>query len=378
MGTKQFENPFPVTTYLGAEYFCDREEETSRIISNIRNGNSTTLISLRRIGKTGLIHHAFAQLPEGYKGIYIDVLETENLNQFLNLLATSIIQAVPEKSSLGKRFWEFLKSLRPVISYDALTGLPQASFDIKIMETENNIQSIFRFLETQRQKIVVAIDEFQQITQYSEKNTDAWLRARIQQLKNVVFIFSGSQQHLMAELFTSPQRPFFRSTQILKLEKLNRESYAGFIVSTFRKYKKDICTEIAGEILDWANTHTFYVQQLCNRVFSSTIKKVTDELWKHQARLLLDEQEPVFFTLRNMLTKPQWHLLKAVAHEGVVNQPTAKNFLVKYHLGTSATVLRSLNTLLNYELIIKEYDKNGVPFYCVYDVFLQRWAELTI
>ena len=378
MGTKQFENPFPVTTYLGAEFFCDREEETSRLISNIQNGNSTTIIALRRIGKTGLIQHVFTQLPSGWKGIYIDILETENLNQFLNLLATSIIRAIPEKSNLGKRFWNLLKSLRPVISYDALSGSPQASFDIKPKEIEDNIHSILQFLESQEYKIVVAIDEFQQITKYPEKNTDAWLRTRIQQLKNVVFIFSGSQQHLMSELFTSPQRPFFRSTQIMKLDKLNSEVYCNFIVSIFDRYKKRISAENASQILDWANTHTFYVQQLCNRVFSSTITEVTTESWKHQAHQLLDEQEPVFFILRTMLTKPQWQLLKATAHEGLVYQPTAKVFLTKYHLGTSATVLRSLKTLLDYELITKEFDANGTPYYGVYDVFLQRWAELSI
>ncbi len=377
MKAKQFENPFPVTTYRGPDYFCDREAETSRLISAIKNGNSTTLIALRRIGKTGLIHHVFAQLPVGWKGIYIDILETENLNQFLNLLATSIIQSIPEKSSLGKRFWKLLKSLRPIISYDPLTGSPQASFKIQQKEIENSIHSIFQFLESQEDKIVVAIDEFQQILKYPEKNTDAWLRARIQQLTNVVFIFSGSQLHIMSELFTSPQRPFFRSTQIMKLEKLNSEIYRNFIISIFNKHKKIITPPVAGEILEWANTHTFYVQQLCNRVFASTIKEVTTSLWKYQAHLILAEQEQVFFTLRNMLTKPQWRLLKATAHEGVVYQPTAGYFLNKYQLGTSATVLRSLKTLTDYELIIKYFDATGTLNYCVYDVFLQRWAELS-
>ena len=375
--SKKIKNPFAVTTYPGAAYFCDREKETNQLISNFENGNSTTLIAIRRIGKTGLIHHVFSQLPSGWKGIYIDILEAENLNQFLNLLATSIINAVPEKSSLGKRFGNFLKSLRPVISYDILTGLPQVSFDLMRKEIEMNIHSIFQFLENQEYKIVVAIDEFQQITRYPEKNTDAWLRTRIQQLKNVFFIFSGSQQHLMTALFASPQRPFFRSTRIMKLEKLNPEVYCNFIVSVFGRYKKTISREVAGEILDWTNVHTFYVQQLCNRVFSATTDEVTSDLWRRQAYLLTYEQETVFFTIRNMLTKPQWNLLKAVAQEGVVCQPTAKAFLGKHRLGTSATVLRSLKTLLDYELIIKELDADGSSRYIVYDVFLQRWAEMS-
>jgi uncharacterized protein len=375
MSTKNPENPFPVTAYLGAEYFCDRKDETARLISNIQNGNSTTLTAIRRIGKTGLIKHVLTQLPKEWKGIYVDILETENLNQFLNILTTAIIGSVPEKSGLGSILWKFVKSLRPVISFDSLTGAPQASFDVKPNEAEANINSVLQFLDKQNFNTVIAIDEFQQILNYPEKNTDAWLRTRIQQLKKVVFIFSGSQQHLINELFASPKRPFFRSTQMLKLEKLDSETYCKFIVTMFKKYDKKIKPEIAQEIIAWSNLHTFYVQQLCNRVFSATSEKVSDEIWKQQANLLLQEQETVFFTYRNMLTNPQWQLLKAIANEGVLYQPTSKKFLSKYNLGTSATVLRSIKTLLGYELVYKNFDSEGVQYYSVYDVFFQRWSE---
>jgi uncharacterized protein len=369
------ENPFPVTAYYGTEYFCDREEESTRLLNYLENRNSTTLISVRRMGKTGLLHHVITKLPSGWIGIYVDILETENLTQFLNLLATSILQAVPEKSSLGKQFWEFIKSMRPVVSFDSLTGIPQITFNLNQKETEVNINSIFTFLESLEERIAIAIDEFQQIVEYPEKNVDAWLRTRIQQLKNVFFIFSGSRQHLMGELFSLPSRPFYRSTIMMKLGKIDNKVYNDFIIAQFSRYNKTITPEIVAEILDWTNTHTFYVQQLCSRIFSETSKVVTSDLWKQQAYLLLKEQEPIFFAHRNMLTPPQWQLLKAIAHEGTVYQPTSNAFLRKHHLGTSATVLRSLKTLTNYELIYTEYDERGTSYYCVYDVFMQRWAQ---
>jgi len=375
MSTNRLENPFPLTTYHGAEYFCDRNDETIRLISNLTNGNSTTLMSIRRIGKTGLIKHVLTQLPKGWTGIYIDILETENLSQFLNILTTSIINSVPEKSKPGKAIWNFIKSLRPVFSFDSLTGLPQASFDVKPKEVELNISAVLTFLDNQDFKTIIAIDEFQQVVDYPEKNTDAWLRSRIQQLKNVVFIFSGSKQHLISELFASPKRPFYRSTQMMKLEKLNRDIYGEFIVSMFSKYNKKISAEIVHEILEWANLHTFYVQQLCNRVFSATSKNVTNTIWKQQAYDLMHEQESVFFAYRNMLTTPQWQLLKAIAQEGIVYQPTSKSFLTKYNLGTSATVLRSLKTIHSYELVYSEFDNKGTRYYSVYDVLFQRWME---
>jgi len=374
----KLENPFPTTTYYGKEYFCDREQETSRILSNIKSGNSTTLLSIRRIGKTGLLKHVIEQFPEDIKGIYIDILETENLTQFLNLLTTGILQAIPQKSNFGEKIWEFITSLRPTISFDTLSGEPQASFVIQAQDVQTNIANVFQFLENQNYKIIIALDEFQQILTYPEKNIDAWLRTKIQHLKNIHFIFSGSEQHIMQELFNSPKRPFYRSTHILKLEKINRNIYAEFIVHQFAKHKKEIPIEIAYEILEWTNTHTFFVQQLCNRVFEASHDKATTEIWKNEARILLKEQEYVFFSYRNMLTNNQWNLLKAIAHEGIVLEVTAQSFIKKHNLGSSATVLRSLHSLLTYELLYCNFDESGKKFYSVYDILFQRWAQTRI
>ena len=233
-------NPFTVISYMGSDYFCDREKETATLLKQLTNGNSITLTAIRRIGKTGLIHHLFGQLPVGVQGVYLDILDTENMAQFLNKLASALMGQFPEKNSFGKQVWNFLKTLRPTLNFDPLTGSPQASFSLVQGETETNIYSIFRFLEGQSFKVVIAIDEFQQILQYPEKNVDAWLRSYIQQLKNVQFIFSGSQQHLMNELFASPDRPFYRSTQFMKLEKIPLENYTLFIEKKFTQYKKQI------------------------------------------------------------------------------------------------------------------------------------------
>lgn len=373
--TKERSNPFPVMGYHGAEYFCDRETETSQLIENIKNGSSTTLLSLRRIGKTGLIHHVFDNLSSRYKCVYLDILSTENISQFLNQLASAIIQAIPQKTSFGEKIWLFIKSLRPVISFDPLTGDPNASFEVKPAEAETNIAVIFKFLEEQDFKTVIAIDEFQQILFYPEKNVDAWLRSIIQQLQRVLFIFSGSQQQLITDLFSSPKRPFFRSTQIIKLDIIDKNTYADFIVKSFENYNKTIDQRVAEEMIEWANGYTYYVQLICNRTFSATEKRATSEVWKHQANQILKEQEVIFFAYRNMLTIPQWQLLKAIANEIIVYQPTSKSFISKYALGGSATVLRSMKSLLKYELIYQEFDKEGKSYLGIYDILFAQWVK---
>ena len=55
-------NPFLVYGYNSPEYFCDREKETDKMISALLNERNLTLISPRRMGKTGLIKNVFYQM----------------------------------------------------------------------------------------------------------------------------------------------------------------------------------------------------------------------------------------------------------------------------------------------------------------------------
>lgn len=368
--------PFPTSGYFGPEYFCDRVLESRTLLENIKSGQSTTLISLRRLGKTALIHHVHYQLKEEFICIYTDLLSTENMQDMRDNLTSAIIRAVPEESTFGQRLWTFVKSLRPVISYDSLSGEPSVSFNTTVQESRKQIESLFDFLETLEKPVLISIDEFQQIVSYPEEQTDAWLRTKIQQLKNVVFIFSGSHQHLMNELFTKTGRPFFRSTLLLNLGDIDREVYKTFIIAKFNSFKIEISDEVAIKILEWTKGYTYYVQLLCNRIFICAQTEVTEELWKTEASKLLQEQQYVFYSYRDMLTKQQWRLIKALASEGKTYNPTSKDFVSKYQLGSPSTVLRSLESLKGMELIFHQYDDMGKSFYSVYDLLFQRWMEL--
>jgi len=297
------------------------------------------------------------------------------MSDLLNTLASAVASMAPESSGPGKQVWKFLKSLRPVVSYDSLSGFPSLSFNLSHEEKERSIEEILFFLDKQEKPVLFAIDEFQQILNYPEKQVDAWLRTIIQNLQNVVFVFSGSQQHLMNELFANPARPFYRSTQFLKLGKIKREKYHSFIGQKFRDHTRQIDDSTISSILDWTDGYTYYVQLLCNRLYLGSDKNIARDQWKEEALRLLKEQEYVFFSYREGLTKPQWNLLKAMAIDGSVYAPTSNAFTSRHQLGNPATVQRSLKTLLKKEMIFRETGPDGSSWYEVYDLLFRRWAE---
>jgi uncharacterized protein len=369
------ENPFPVTGYYGPGLFCDRVEETARLVSNAHNGINTTLLAIRRMGKTGLIHHAFDAMQARTQCIYVDIYATQNIRDFTNQLAAGILKAFPEKKSIGKQFMILLKSLRPVMSFDPLSGQPEVSFEFtNPRQYQASVESLFGFLEAQQKRVLIAIDEFQQVSMYPEKNTEAWLRTLIHPLKNVRFIFSGSNRHMLTQIFNNSSRPFFSSTQTLYLAEISHANYAEFIADRFRKHKRKINPDALQFLLDWTRRHTYYTQVVCNRVFASNEKNITRSHVQKLCATLLDEQETIFLQYRNLLTSAQWNLLRAIAREDKVYQVTGKNFIRAHPIGTASNIQRVIEALLTKEMVYREKDENG-NYYRVYDCFLARWLE---
>lgn len=366
-------NPFPITGYISPEYFCNREKETERLISAINNQRNVTLISLRRMGKTGLIHHLFNKLnnEKDISVFYVDIMPTTSQNDFLNKLGETILQKISSKPSAVQKFIKLISNLRPVITYDPITGQPSIEFKIADDEIGNqSIEQLFKYMQSHNKQIVIAIDEFQQIINYPEKNIEALLRSTIQQLQNVNFIFSGSQKHLLLSMFSDHGKPFYQSTETLLLDRIDKDEYTYFIEKKFAQANKIIEPITINNGIDWVNTHTFYVQYLFNKLYATNKRKISNDLLNKVKQEILTEEEVNYYNYRTLLTFHQFELLIAIAKERGIEQPTSKSFLNKHSLNTASSIQRSLKALIDKEMIYKE---KGI--YKIYDVFLGRWLE---
>jgi len=371
-------NPFIIKGYLSKEYFCNRETALNTLYRNVKNGSNTTLISPRKMGKSGLIHRFFEDLSTEnlIQSLYIDIYSSRSLSDFIKLMAETILQKFPEKSSIGKKFMKSLKGLRPIISFDPFTGSPQIQVGLQSpQEIGYTLQGLFTFLEEQKTPIIIAIDEFQQIGVYPEKNVEAILRTYIQQLKNIQFIFCGSNKSMMTEMFTHAKRPFFASTRLLYLDKIEHSDYQPFIRYHFESKRRSIDDEALSAILEWTKSHTWYTQNLCNHIFSMKTKTVDINVVKKAMAEILKENESFFFQYRQLLTPDQWNYLIAVAKEGEVTQITAQQFISKYRIGTPANSRRILKSLIEKELILENVS-NDKPSYQIYDAFFSKWLEV--
>lgn len=370
--TKSLNNPFVVYGYKGSRYFCDREKETEAIIRALENERNITLMAPRRIGKTGLIHHVFEQMRAQHSDIYcfyVDIFPAKNLDQFVQLLAQNILGGLdtPSESALRKLGLVF-SSLRPTLSFDNVTGLPTFSVDIAPGEGEQSLRQVFDYLRQSGKRCYIAIDEFQQITEFPEQGTEALLRSYIQFIPNVYFIFAGSQQHLMTEMFLSAKRPFYQSSQMVHLAEIDEDKYMQFANCFFKDKGLELTADVFANLYHRLDGQTWYVQAVLNRLYANVIDDITVNDINTAIDELVEEQSIAFESYYAGLTNNQALLLRAIAKEGRVKSPMAQSFIRQYRLPAQSSVKMALSALTDRQFIYRYNDA-----YIVYDRFFALW-----
>lgn len=368
-------NPFITTGYVSPRYFCDREEESRQLIHQIVNGNNVALISARRMGKTGLIAHCFnkPEIQEEYYSFFVDIYATSSLREFVFTLSKEIVERLkPFGIKALETFWTTVKSLQAGITF-SVTGMPL--FNLKlgdIQSVETTLDEIFRYLEQAGKSCVVAIDEFQQIAHYSEKNVEALLRTHIQRSNNARFIFAGSQRHIMDNMFTSPARPFYQSVSMQHLESIPSEVYIPFAMHLFEENNKRIAPDVVDAVYHRFNGVTWYLQKTMNFLFAMTPEggETSEKMIDDAIDNCVNSYKYTFSETLFRMPAKQKELLAAIAKEGEASAVTSARFVKKHSLASSSSVQAALKGLLDKDFVTYEKGK-----YQVYDKFLAIWLN---
>ena len=369
------ENPFILRGYISDAYFCDREKETIDLIREIKNGNNITLIAPRRIGKTGLVQHVYAQegIKDKYYTFLVDIYATKTLADFIQELGRSILQSLkPKGTKVVEHFLNCLHSLRSSISFD-MNGVPSWGVDLgEITSPTTTLDEIFHYLESADKPCIVAIDEFQTISSYREANVEAILRTYIQHCHNASFIFAGSQRNMMSEMFLSHARPFYQSTSIKTLKAIDREVYADFATRLFEERQKHIKRETIYRIYDRFDGITWYLQRMMNKIYSLTLPgQEADEQTMQQALdTIIDESAFAYQALLFQLPAKQKELLLAICHAGKARSIMSATFIKRHHLPSASFVQGGIKGLLEKDFVT---EMDGT--YELYDKFFGEWLK---
>ena len=376
--SKNIDSPFVFGVRVEGDTFTDRREETERLKSNFTYGVNTILISPRRMGKTSLVDKVCSLVEsENIKIARIDAFGCRSENDFINAFATAVVRATSNK-------WEewmenakvFLSRFVPKISFGQ-DPINDFSLSLEYNISNQMAEDVLRLPEVIAQskgyRIVVCIDEFQQIGDFKDSLAfQKKLRGIWQLQSHVSYCLYGSKKHMMEQMFQNQSYPFYRFGDFFYLSKISEEDWVKYICQRFELTGKHISEELAREICLVTDRYSSYVQQLAWFVWLRTAdsSEATLDDVEYGINCLLDACEPLFIQQTEDLSAYQMNFLHALAN-GVHNGFTQSAILKDYSLGTAANITRLKKALVDKDLIMA----TGPRYLEISDPILTLWLK---
>ncbi len=366
-------NPFRYGQVVTSKNYCNRPDLEQKLQSHLLSGQNTYLEGERRTGKTSLIFQAVTKTHSKWI-IYIDLLEVRTIEDINKRILNGIVKATGGRN-LVQNVIKSVAALRPVVSFDPITGSPSVSIDSTLKLQPESLEGILDLLSGKEFKnAVIAIDEFQDIRNL--ENADqvlAVMRSKIQFFENIPFVFCGSIRSQMHMIFNDPESPFFKSAMLLSVGAIDRITFNEFIVEKFNEGKRKIAGVVVNKLLDITKDNPGDTQQLCSALYDVSNEDVTiDESTISEAlQYLFAEERKGYEVQLARLTATQIKCLTAVARVGGRNTSSAE-FIRACGIVLPSTIRKALTRLEQLKIV---YWCNGEfkyvnPFFAQWLVFM--------
>jgi len=373
------ETPFIYGRLAKSDNFTNREKERAMLINNFIGLINTIIISPRRWGKTSLVKLVSEELKVRQKDMlvcHVDIFNCKTEEQFLKNYTNAVLHATHsawEDFVAGAK--KYLGRFVPNISFSDVAQSYELSFGIDFKEHKLSLDEIIdlpqRIAEDKKKKVVVCIDEFQNINDYSDSLAfQRMLRAHWQLHDKVCYCLYGSKRHLLMNIFSDPDMPFYKFGDILFLQKISKDDWVKFITKRFGDTGKNISGELSGQIADAMQNHPYYTQQYSQQVWLRTEKNCTGEILQEALESMIFQMSLLFTNILDELTARQTAFLKAIIF-GEENF-SSKEVLKKYDLGTSANIKNLKKTLLEKDIIDILLQKRIVLQDPVFELWLRQ------
>jgi hypothetical protein len=382
-------NPFVYGEIVSAAAFADREDERERLGRDLASGQKVFLISPRRYGKSSLVRDVMRGLArQNILTIEVTVAASSSYVGFLESYAQALVAAETPVSRLTRWVSELMRTVKPEVRFEQRSAgrasdghAGSAGFALAFpavrtaRDTARLAAEVFalpaRIAEARRQRLAIALDEFQAITAFDGGTVENALRAAVQDQRQVGYVFSGSEPSLM-ERMLGPRRPFYKAGPVMRLAKIDADEFAAFIEERFRGSGVRAEEGLGDAIVDLAANVPYDVQRLAHEMWDDVQeagRKTAglDDLHVTLTRLL-GEHHTMFEESWQRLTLPQRAVLRALVIEDGRELMSA-DVRARHRLPGTSTVQAALAALLRQDIVTKD---NGR--YVTVDSLYREWV----
>jgi hypothetical protein len=374
-------NPFVYGEIVTAAAFADRDAERERLTADLADAQKVFLISPRRYGKSSLVRDVMRALARRrFLTVEVTVAASSSYIGFLEAYARALVAADTPVSRLRRWASDLMQNLRPELRFDAGSG-GESGFSLAFpavrtpREAARLANEVFalpaRIAAARKQRMAIALDEFQTVTTFDNGNVEHALRAAVQQQRDVGYVFAGSEPSLMERMLTS-KRPFYKAGPVMRLEKIDPAAFATFIDRRFAESGITIEDGLGEAIVELAANVPYDVQRLAHETWDdgrkARRKSVGLEDLHRTLTRLLGEQQMVFEESWQRLTLAQRAVLRAVVIENG-RELLSADVRSRHRLPGASSVQAALAALMKQDVV----QKDG-PRYVVSDSLYREWV----
>lgn len=369
------ENPFVYTRSVDGKLFCNRKQEQAELLDFIENSQNVLLYSHRRFGKTSLINQVFQNIQKKrlkIGTIIVDLYGTLTEEDFISVIFQNLHQIESKTDKVINTATKLIKSIKLKHTFDPVTQSYTITPEFGGTDPKLLLDGVMKIFETysQKKKLVIAFDEFQEVAKYSgaEAEFEKRLRTHIQRHKNICYIYSGSQTHILTRMFNDSSRAFYKQAQSYTLSDIEFKDYELWIKKIFSEYNRTIETPIIEDIVGRCDGHPMYIQQFLYFLFRESDKDFSSDLIDQVEQRIIEHNQSEYINLWDALTQNQKKVLRLIVMNDGKDLYNSQS-LQKIRLANPSMVSRALSSLLEKGIISKNAK------YHLQDIFFKRWLE---
>jgi len=370
-------NPFAFSNYVTGNSFCNRNKELSELLKYIQGSQNVLLYSHRKYGKSSLIQQVFRNITDNNLNIgamHVELYGTTSEKDFITRSFQGLNQLESNFERLLKSVGNTLKNIKLKLTIDSTTGDTSVSPSFEAVDEKIVLEELMNILSqySQKRNLVIAFDEFQEVAKYTEPGFEKRLRSFIQQHSKVCYIFSGSQKHLISEMFNANSRAFYKSAESFPLHKIETRYYIPWVQGLFSRKNVSLSAEFVEEIVARFENHPMYIQNFLFHLWDEPVKRgFTLEVIDKLENEIIEKRSSEHIILWETLSINQKKTLKLILLNNGINLFNA-DALKSVNLKTGSLVTKALSALMKKEIIVK----NG--HYMIQDIVLKKWLQNTL
>lgn len=371
------ENPFAYSNYVIGESFCNRKKELSELLGYIKGSQNVLLYSHRRYGKSSLIRQVFSEIEEKNLNIgamHVELYGTISEKDFITRTFQGLNQLESNFERLLKSVSKAIKNIKLNLSIDSVTGDTSVSPSFEAVNEKIVLEELMNILSkySQGRKLAIAFDEFQEVANYTEDGFEKSLRSFIQQHSNICYIFSGSQQHLITEMFNSNNRAFYKLADSFPLAKIETKHYIPWVQNLFNRKNVHLSAELIEEIVARFENHPMYIQNFLFHLWEEPGKKeFSPEIINKVENAIIERRSLEHAVLWETLSINQKKTLKLILLNNGSNLYNADS-LKSVNLKSGSLVTKALSSLIKKEIVVKD------GRYVIQDIVFKKWLQKTL